>query len=176
MSHWHQRFWRILAVAVLVGALGAPASALAAKPHHLRKSHPHVRILGFTTGPRNPARVSAIQAKPGHRILRCVTGRGGARQVNFVWRARGLARGARVGFALRGPHGNHLGIAGPSVAQIARAASRWGHPRTFHSTTKVGYTFTRSRGRPNVNGRWFAVVVVNGKVAARATIVIACRR
>ncbi len=158
-----------LAAAALTAATAAalPASAAAL-------SRPRVRILGFTTFTR--IGIPELQARPGRTIRGCFTRTTGEREVNVVYSGRGIEKGTKVGVAIWGPPRNGWAPeAEPTDAETMRGAFRWPVPAGREKKLAWGYTFAKGPfGPAQIDGRWFAKVVVAGRAVVRKSVTIAC--
>lgn len=151
-------------------ALALPAGAVAAS------TTPSVKSLGWTTAPRL-GDVSP-QVKDKGKITACQASGNGQRDVNYVFKAR-LPRKAKIGIGLWVTGTSFQSIAPriePSNAELMKTAGKWGKkPDTKFFQSAYGLTFAKGPfGPENINGNWFAKVVVDGKVLRRASVTIAC--
>lgn len=153
---------------VAVAVLTTPPVASAAT------TGPRVAILGFTTAPR--LGVPTVQAKPGKTITQCFTRPPDNRDFSFVWQAKGISRSSRVGVAIWGGPPSGGFAARPKIADVAKTATRWGKgPLTKVFRQVYGFSFGPTGfGPQRLDGPWSAMVVVNGKSAAFASVTVAC--
>jgi hypothetical protein len=154
----------VAALALALPVLAAPATAA---------TRPQARILGFSTFPR--LGVPAIQAKPGKTLTACYTRPPDNRDVSFVWSARGIPRGTKVGLAMWADASSRTGMAEPTIAEVMRRGFRWKLRASQSKTDAYGFTFGSSGfGPQNIDGVWTAEVVVAGRVLVKKSVTVAC--
>lgn len=164
-------------LALLAGAsvlVASTAPAARARRRARTPSRPQVRILGFTTYPR--VGVPQVQAKPGKKITACYEGYNGQREVSFVWRGWGIARGTKMGIALWGGDSSSPFQTEPTNAEAMRDNGfKWAHKKSEKVRTPYGYTFAGGPfGPQSIDGTWTAKILIKGKVKVRAKVEIAC--
>jgi hypothetical protein len=150
---------RTLTTAALTALATLAGTALAAPPALAAATRPQARILGFTTFPR--LGIPQVQAKPGRTLTACQTRPPDNRDLSFVWSARGISRGTRVGLALWAQPGSRTGMLEPTLADVMRSGFRWTLRASQSRTATYGVTFGGGPfGPQDIDGLWTAEVVV----------------
>jgi hypothetical protein len=155
----------------LLAVLALPSAALAKA-----SSTPDVKNVGWTTAQRTSG--VAAQAKDKGKITSCFAGGNGQNEVNYIFKAR-LPRTAKIGIGLWVVGGNRSLAASdvePTNAEVAKTASKWGFKTPTKYVQQVfGNSFARGPFGPvQVDGQWFAKVVVNGKLMRKSSVTITC--
>ena len=168
------RFLCSVTLLLAAGALVAAGSAgSAGSTGSTGSTAKKVQILGFTNSQWYPG--VPPQVKSGGKITTCLDS-AGQRQIAVIFRVTGYPKSARINVGLWGGNGGSQGTSEPkpTLASLVKGAK----PRSAASAptgavTAISYG-KGPNGPVNIDGRWNASVVVDGKVRATGHVTVAC--